>query len=244
MKKLILISLSFGFSVCLFSQDIIITQNNESIRVKVLEINETDIKCVYFHNQDGPTYVISKSKIKSIVYENGLVESFDEAANAPVVAANTPAPIINNYVIKESRIKLEDEKEFKNVVRFDPFSTIVLAPFGLFALDVQYARYLTPKIAIPVNLQVIAGGGIGGFTLLSGIEAVPVTHRQKSGLFLNALAGITYLDYDTGFAARANIGYQLVSRKGFAFNVAIGPGYDTITGKVGITGMLSFGFAF
>ena len=146
----------------------------------------------------------------------------------------------------------ETEKEFKNVIRFNPLATIitVVAEMDL-ELDMQYARYITPKVAIPVELDLLFSGYQGresGFALLTGIEAVPLTtNRPKNGLFLNALAGIIFLNIgngETGLMATANVGYQLMTKKGFVFNAAVGPRYDTITEEIRGNFMLSVGFAF
>lgn len=58
------------------AQDIMITTDGKSIKVKVLEINDQEIKYKEFDNLEGPAYVIKKSDINMIVYQNGKVESF------------------------------------------------------------------------------------------------------------------------------------------------------------------------
>lgn len=55
----------------LFSQDIITTTMGEEIKVKVLEVSDTDIKYQKDSNIDGPVYNIQKAKIQMIVYSNG-----------------------------------------------------------------------------------------------------------------------------------------------------------------------------
>jgi hypothetical protein len=60
---------------------------------------------------------------------------------------------------------------------------------------------------------------------------------------LNALAGVIVY-YDAGFVANANIGYQLVTKKGFVFATAIGPMYSGLTNKVTARFSLDFGVAF
>ena len=234
MKKSIFLSLFLCLSICSFSQDIIITKDNERIDAKVLEITETDVKYVLFYYQDGPTYLIYKSNVKTIAYENGLVENFDNENNENIEQSNTE--------VEEQKT----EKIFKNVIRFNPFATIQMAILtGAFDINLQYARYLTNKIAIPVELEVFYGNRAGaGFTLMSGIEAIPATHRQKSGLFLQALTGVVMVYGDIGFAANANVGYQLMTRKGFVFNVALGPMYETISDKLNLRLLLGVGFAF
>ena len=59
--------------ICLFiassvyAQDIVVTMDAKSIKAKVLEINDQEIKYKDFENPDGPIYVMKKSEINMIV---------------------------------------------------------------------------------------------------------------------------------------------------------------------------------
>lgn len=64
---LLLILISRG----LVSQDIVYTSTGNKIKAKVTEINLTDIKYKDFSNLNGPTYVIPKSDVVLIEYQNG-----------------------------------------------------------------------------------------------------------------------------------------------------------------------------
>jgi len=80
MKKLLIVVTFLLSSISLFSQDIIITKDSKRIDAKVLEVNINDIKYIDWDNQNGPTYTIFKSDIASILYQNGKVETFSNAA--------------------------------------------------------------------------------------------------------------------------------------------------------------------
>ena len=76
MKKILLIAI---FAICYVSvnaQDIIKTKDNTEVLSKVIEIGETSVKYKKWENLSGPTYTMSISKISSIIYQNGSVESF------------------------------------------------------------------------------------------------------------------------------------------------------------------------
>jgi hypothetical protein len=79
MKNLLLLATFLFSSVCVFSQDIIVTKKSERIDAKVLEINVNDVKYKDWSNQDGPIYTILKSDIASIIYQTGKVETFADA---------------------------------------------------------------------------------------------------------------------------------------------------------------------
>jgi len=236
MKKIFLLSLFICFLGPLFSQDIIVTMNNDTIEAKVLTVYDAVIKYVLFNNQDGAAQFIAKAKIKTVAYENGSVENY-EKANINAAQSNI---IINN----NANPKKQDEKIFHNILKIKPLATILAAFLGFFEVDIQYARYLTPKLAIPVEVDIFAALGFGmGFGVLTGIEAVPATHRQKSGFYLNALAGFIAFD-GVGFIANPNAGYQLVTKGGFVFSATIGAMYSGLTNAITPRISLDFGFAF
>lgn len=80
MRKLIfsLILLTIAFNA--FSQDKIYLTDNSVINAKVLEIGLTEIKYKKFENLTGPDYVMPKSKITMIIFENGTHEVINATA--------------------------------------------------------------------------------------------------------------------------------------------------------------------
>lgn len=62
------------------SQDYLYLINSDTIKSKVLEVNENDVKYKDFENPDGPIYTINKSRIDKIIYQNGKVDYFNSVA--------------------------------------------------------------------------------------------------------------------------------------------------------------------
>ena len=81
MKRLILTALYISISFITFSQDILTKKNGEELTVKVTEVNQMDIKFKKTDNLTGPTFVISKSDVFMIKYENGSKDIFTEVSN-------------------------------------------------------------------------------------------------------------------------------------------------------------------
>lgn len=82
MKTLVILSallalLSFNG----FSQDRLHLKSGKVEEVKILEITDQSIRYKMFDNQTGPEYVVDKTKIEKIVYENGNVERFVSVSN-------------------------------------------------------------------------------------------------------------------------------------------------------------------
>jgi hypothetical protein len=237
MKKIIFLFLFVCSSTHLFSQDIIITKDDQIIKAKIVQVYDAVIKYSLFEEPDSETFLILKSKIISLTYEDGQVVSFEEfnknSAQAKVDGKNIPG------------IAANQEKIRKNVIKVNLFSTGLAVIKGGFELDIQYSRYLTPNFAIPIQVEIFGASGAGvGFSVLTGLEVIPFTHRQKSGLLIDALVGVITFDQLVGFVAHGDIGYQVVSSGGFVFSSAIGPWYDTFTNKIGLHFILSLGFAF
>jgi hypothetical protein len=77
MKKLFLFLLLL-LPKFFFAQDVIVMRSGEEIQAKILEVNETEVKYKKFDYQDGPTFIVSKSKIFMIKYADGSKDVFSE----------------------------------------------------------------------------------------------------------------------------------------------------------------------
>jgi hypothetical protein len=95
MKKVIFIlaMVLFTGTVKLNAQDVIIRTDGSEIRAKVTEVGAADIKYKIFDEQDGPVYVVQKSKLSKIKYASGRVEVFNEnVGSVPVTSQSQPQP--------------------------------------------------------------------------------------------------------------------------------------------------------
>jgi len=107
MKKAIILCLAL-FSIAFpgYSQDIITLKTGEQIRSKILEIGQSDIKYKKFDNQSGPVYIIVKSDITNIVYENGTKDVFSAETPSPEAVKANQIPE-NKVVAKEPALSQE-----------------------------------------------------------------------------------------------------------------------------------------
>jgi len=149
--------------------------------------------------------------------------------------------VSNNDVVKTT---LKEQQSFKTLVKFKPLATILGAIMGSFNFEVAGVPYVHPNIGIPIELQFAYANKVTGVALMTGIEAVPFTYREKSGLYLNYEAGCLFVSTgDFGFCTAGHIGYQVVAKRGFVFTPAVGFKYDTLVKTVGLHIMFDFGFA-
>src|SRR5437016_10861835 len=67
------------------AQDTIIQRNGFRIAAKVLEIDKQDVKYKKFENPEGPSYVISKSDVSIIRYQNGSADTLNVVSASPAL---------------------------------------------------------------------------------------------------------------------------------------------------------------
>jgi len=99
---LVIFTAGFGFS-----QDVITKKTGEEIKVKVLEVGNSEIKFKKFENQDGPVYSIPRLEILMIRYENGTKDIFNEPAK--------PAEVIQPEAAVQPDVQPVEQK--KEVVK-------------------------------------------------------------------------------------------------------------------------------
>lgn len=76
MKKQILFVYCLLFTAACFAQDVMYKTDNTKIEGKVLEIGISEIRYKLASNPDGPTYVIRKSDLVLVTYQNGSHQLF------------------------------------------------------------------------------------------------------------------------------------------------------------------------
>ena len=162
-----------------------------------------------------------------------------------ILYGNIYAQELGVYTEEVVKIVVKEQQEFKYLVKFKPLATVAsVVLFNAFNFEMAFVPYVHPKIGIPIELQLANVGGIFCVVLMGGIEAVPLTHREKSGFYLNyEIGGLHLSTGHTGICTSGHIGYQLVAKRGFVFTPAIGLNYDTVTEEVRPHLMLDIGFA-
>lgn len=90
-----------GFFVCLtsasFAQDQLFKKDNSKVEVKILEINQEEIKYKLFTYQDGPTITISKKDVALIIYQNGVHEVITPKVEETPTTSSQPFVVYNSY---------------------------------------------------------------------------------------------------------------------------------------------------
>jgi hypothetical protein len=132
---------------------------------------------------------------------------------------------------------------WKGLIRFKPAATLVGLAIGIPELVVDWIPYVSPSLGIPIEVDIATAGGSIAVGVLSGVEGVLLGTKEKNGMFLTALGGVYLAGGYIIFGGRADIGYQLVSNKGFVFTPAAGFKYNSFSG-FSFDLMLDIGFAY
>jgi hypothetical protein len=107
MKRILILLLIGLSSNLIFAQDLIVKQNGDEIKSKILEITIETIKYKDFEFQDGPTRNINISDVFMIIYENGKREKFSVLQSQNSEEENPISKENNGNVNKRGFIGLE-----------------------------------------------------------------------------------------------------------------------------------------
>ncbi|MFY7965777.1 MAG: hypothetical protein ACOVO1_12835, partial [Chitinophagaceae bacterium] len=78
MKKIIIATIFTLITFLTFAQDRLVKKDKTEVKIKVIEITDTDVKYKKTDNINGPLYSIKKIEVSVIIYANGQVEIFDD----------------------------------------------------------------------------------------------------------------------------------------------------------------------
>lgn len=123
-----------------FSQDVIIKNDKNELKVKVMEILPDMVKFKYAGRIDGPLYSIYKKEIFMIIYEDGKRETFNEATMNKIDEHAVQTPLTeNDSPATESLSGEAPEKNLYSLARIATAETFDL-------LDIEYdVRYKLGK---------------------------------------------------------------------------------------------------
>lgn len=105
-SMIIMVVILLGITFNVVAQDVISFNDGTLEKAKVLEIGENEIKYKKWDNQEGPTYSVSKSKIMSILYQNGTFEKISKTS----AVQNLPEQTEASSVKKESKNPIQQEE--------------------------------------------------------------------------------------------------------------------------------------
>ncbi|MBL4753247.1 MAG: hypothetical protein JKY52_06590 [Flavobacteriales bacterium] len=142
-----------GISFAAFAQDFIYTKDGKKVEVKVLEIRPNEILYKKKSNPDGPDYIVLKSEVLLITYENGTHESF---------VSKTPPPTPYEPTYPHGQATRSQYKPFDSLsVNFGK-NYIAFNTMGLVSTNVSFSyERISKKGKLGVRIPLAIGFGSG-----------------------------------------------------------------------------------
>jgi len=98
MKKQLFILTLIGLTTFTKAQDQLFKKDNSKLLVKITEVSPDEIKYKLYNNLNGPTYVVLKSEVSLLIYENGQYEVINSSPASvtyqPQSLVLTPRPVL------------------------------------------------------------------------------------------------------------------------------------------------------
>lgn len=117
MKKLLTILL-FLCSVGIMAQDVIVKKDGSTIVCRVEKVSETDVTYKLWSDLKGSSYVMDKSLVSAINYENGKKETFNETQSLYLPNnQNDGVQAINDKALLKMDHELNKSWTYKKVKR-------------------------------------------------------------------------------------------------------------------------------
>ncbi len=102
------------------AQDTITKNDGSVIQAKVLEITSTEVKYKRYNNLEGPLYVLNKTEVSAIKYENGEKDVFTGTSQSAKYKFNTTHEVKDGMKFSEYK-KLYNVKDYVHQVG-DPYN--------------------------------------------------------------------------------------------------------------------------
>ena len=170
---IITVIFAFAMSATMYAQDIIVTVKAEKIVAKITEVDIEVVRYKQYDYQDGPVYIIKKSDIDSIVFQNGQTTVFEHPQEAE--------PPLQK--IEETNLQEKNTEPIDNIkpISYEQFKKLNDRQMALFLKEndaKNYKIFHLGEMKNSTSKDLFVSGivltGIGGVSLLGGYVIVPL----------------------------------------------------------------------
>jgi len=173
-----IIAIVFYFNA-LHAQDVIIKMDGSVIQGTVTEVNESDLKYIKADSPGGPAYSISKDKVFSVNYANGVVEKFKGKAVQEDGEDGTgnSGSIVDNAPLKRTieSIAMDAGEQLKNTCADGPVDNSVTEIYW----DGVIKDVTSGEIIIPIRCKWYPTGSEGLGKWIKGKIILDGVGRKK-----------------------------------------------------------------
>lgn len=190
------------------SQDIIFKKNGDEIKAKVLEVSAIEVKYKRFESQQAATYVLDKSEIFMVKYEDGSKDIFnsDQVTNTVITANSSGSnePVSENTIrafkiCNKANSLFEDGRhlaaieKYQEAIKIEQDNALIYFNYGtaLMGLDKKKFKY---------------NGNKDSFLLYTAEDAFKkMTRLEPNNAIYNYAFGALYFNYATTINDEMNV---------------------------------------
>lgn len=236
-----------------YSQDILVKKNGDEIEVKVSKISDDEIEYKRWSNPDGPSYVVSKSKVFMIKYMNGDKDVFNETSVAaptrPSVSEDSNTlvkamPCADNAALIEEFNKVENglfdalKTERKDKEANLWYGTLGVTKSSVLSSDEIQISFYTEKKSYPhypynYNGSVITGLYGEKYTYYEGKFCIEIMNKTSQTIYLDK-ANTFRIEPNGSYYCYYNL-QQTTVNQGSGSGASLNLG--AVTGALGIDGV-------
>ena len=170
----------------LSAQDYIVYNDGNIEQVKVIEINDDAVKYKKWTNQDGPTLSVNRSKIRSVIYQDGKEENFGNQSSQRNRRQNNQSNQAQDY---PQILNIRDQYEANQSQSSQQNYTKLTRPenrnsgFSIHAGGVFPIGFFSEE---PVSFESIANGGFSASTGFNvGMKGIIPLSDNGFGVFIS-----------------------------------------------------------
>jgi hypothetical protein len=210
--KSILIILFFNSYFIASGQDSLFYNSGDKLAVKVLEITPTNIKYLKWNYKDGPLFIVDKSDLFKIIYQNGDIELFKRSSKTEnnglqgknIVGVNPFLIFSGTAIISYERFYKDYRRSFKIplYLGFSNFESYVGLELKYFVSKASKARYfLGPAFKLGTdNVDIISSIYFNNGWSFQPTKAINITFDFGVGPTFYADSETTVLQFQTGLS--------------------------------------------
>lgn len=182
-------------SVCVSAQDVIVKKDGSTVVCRVEKVSDTDVTYKLWSDLKGSSYIMDKSLVSAINYENGKKETFSETTSLYTPNnQNDGVQAMNDRALLN--LDLATNNLYKKVKRLKTWGWI-----GGVALAGASIGIMAWGSDFPTTSSIFIGTGAAGIVLGAGITTtcLVIAHKQKKKIDA-ALRTSSLYRYDIPFS--------------------------------------------
>ena len=245
------------FASCLFvfcasalcAQDVLTKRNGDELQVKVMKVSADEVEYKKWSNPDGPSYVVPKTEVFMIKYQNGDKDVFDSAPAEASVSVSAPvkaAPAADNAALIEEFNRVDDtlfaaqkaDRKDKEAGRW--YGTLGVTKSSVLSSDEIQLSFFNENVSLPNTSYGYKGEAIKGllgnrYNSFRGKFCVEILNKTSQTIYIDK-ANSFRIEPDGSYHVYYNAQQTTVNQGGVSGG---GVNMGAVTGALGIGGALN-----